>query len=146
MVLSSEKQNIYCYLFFFNFKTERPHPGNQLSFYCMKWYSWVVIHSSHRICIRSHCICIVVKVYNHALQLQYGCIPMQYSPLSVLLPGASRKKTFIKNKKIRVSFVCSPFISDAATLQIRGRRFLTKTTSTSQFHFVHKHRLHQSLH
>ena len=95
------KQNIYRYSF--NFKTcldyaERPHPGNQLPFTlyecCMNWYSHGVIRSSHRIRTRSRPIRIVVKFYNHTLQLRYGCIPTQYFPLSVLLEGI----TFIKNQ------------------------------------------------
>ena len=52
---------------------------------CMNWYSLSIIRSSHRIRTRSHRICIVVKFYNHTLRLRYGCIPLQYFPLSVLL-------------------------------------------------------------
>ena len=44
---------------------------------CMNWYSWGVIRSSHRICTRLHRIRIVVKFYNHTLQLRYRCIPMR---------------------------------------------------------------------
>ena len=52
---------------------------------CMNWYSWGVIRSSHRIRTRSHCICIVVKFYNHTLRLRYGRIQMRYYPPLVLL-------------------------------------------------------------
>ena len=51
---------------------------------CMNWYSWSVIHSSHSIGTCSHRIRIIVKFYNHTLQLRYGYIPMQYYPPLVL--------------------------------------------------------------
>ena len=52
---------------------------------CMNWYSWGIIRSSHLNRTRLHRIRIVVKFYKHALRLRYGCIPMQYFPLWVLL-------------------------------------------------------------
>ena len=41
---------------------------------CINSYSWGVIHSSYRICIRSHCIRRVVKFYNHMLRLHVDAI------------------------------------------------------------------------
>ena len=50
----------------------------------MNWYSWGVIRSSYLIRTRLHRIRIVVKFYNHALRLGYGCIPMRYYASLVL--------------------------------------------------------------
>ena len=87
---------------------ERPYPGNQLSFICcMNWYSWGVTVSSLRIRTRSRRICMVVKFYNPTLRLRYGCIPMQYVSLSVLLEcKQSSKITLYKLYAVPVR-VCS---------------------------------------
>ena len=45
---------------------ERPHPGNQLH----ELVFLGMIHSSHRIYIRSHLIRIVVNFYNHTFLLR----------------------------------------------------------------------------
>ena len=45
-------------------------------------------NSALRVSFAAHlkvCNRTVVNLYNHTLRLRYGCIPMRYSPLSVLL-------------------------------------------------------------
>ena len=45
--------------------------------WCINWYSWGVTRSSHPVRI-------VVKFYNHTLQLRHRCISTRYNPPLVL--------------------------------------------------------------
>ena len=48
----------------------------------------------------SHRIRIVVKFYNHTLRLRYGCIPMQYFSLSVLLKWKHSSKINVPQQTV----------------------------------------------